>query len=67
MNTLTRNTLLFFSVATLLVATTVHAQDRGSRRPRMPRFSAVELIKKFDDDSNKRLEGAERDAASSTV
>ena len=63
MKTLTRNTLLFSSAATLLIATTLHSQDRSNRRPRTPRFKAVELVKKFDDNSNKRLEGAERDAA----
>lgn len=64
MNRLTPNKLVTLLIVGLATTAILDAQNRrGGQRPRMPRFKAVELVKKFDQDDNGRLEAAERVAA----
>jgi hypothetical protein len=62
MNTITYKTLVVCSLSVFALTMALDAQNRR-RQPKMPRFSATELVEKFDKDGNGRLEGAERGLA----
>ncbi|MEE2885853.1 MAG: CotH kinase family protein [Planctomycetota bacterium] len=63
MNISTRKTFVLWLLVVLVAAATLNAQNRRARKSRMPRFKAVELVKEFDKNGNKRLDGGERVAA----